>query len=755
MTMQSIRDAVALLKCHPAVSNVGDPVSTTSGIEVMATIEIELPSRLRAAGVTPEGIRAQEPCWFLFSEGWPLKAPSVWLREDFPLSLPHINPHRAGQRVNPCLFEGSLHEVLHRFGFERIVDQLSIWLTKAASGQLIDLAHGWEPTRRDESPSTVVFSAEEAIARTPQDGALLVSSGRYFTTDGNLWAVASDDLPAVDPNFTQAHKQHRDLQWSSGALPLFFLRCVDDAGVPRVVSDYTPESVVDLPTLLKKAGGLGARVDVLEAALQSFAFQMALLRPQIPAQAGNWALDVFAVVVLLVHRPASLVGSPGRDVEVLPYVVKYIFDEKTALAPISQAHPAFHAQCVTPALLSLASGLSSDGKRPRLAILGCGSLGSKVALHLGRTGAGNMAVVDNERFAPHNNARHALISSRSSALLPNKSLLIEHAMEGLGHRDCESFAIDAVKVLNEADTANRVLGTAEAVVIDTTASLRVSAAATLSKPLAALHSRRFAQAGMYAQGKVTYLLWEGVHRVVTADDLRSRLFELCRQDEGMRAILGGETSDPTRIFVGDNCRSLTMPMPDSTVSRAAALVSTQLEQWLVGPLPINGQLCYGIEDSTGVGMTWHREELLPTVVLPDTKEVGWTVRVLESVARCIDVDAKKWGRLETGGALLGHVSPITRIITVAGLVDAPSDSARSESRFILGTNELVSTLRQANQQSLGHLQFVGTWHSHPMGGPHSVLDRKTLRSIANEFAGMPAVSLVWTPSGFNCEVAIL
>jgi Prokaryotic homologs of the JAB domain len=194
-------------------------------------------------------------------------------------------------------------------------------------------------------------------------------------------------------------------------------------------------------------------------------------------------------------------------------------------------------------------------------------------------------------------------------------------------------------------------------------------------------------------------------------------------------------------------------MPDSTVSRAAALVSNQLEQWLVGFLPINGQLCYGIEDSTGVGMTWHREELLPTVVLPDAKEDGWTVRVLESVARCIDVDAKKWGTFETGGALLGHVSPITRIITVAGLVDAPSDSARSESRFILGTNELVSTLRQAHQQSLGHLQFVGTWHSHPIGGPHSVLDRKTLRSIANDFAGMPAVSLVWTPSGFKCEVA--
>lgn len=68
---------------------------------------------------------------------------------------------------------------------------------------------------------------------------------------------------------------------------------------------------------------------------------------------------------------------------------------------------------------------------------------------------------------------------------------------------------------------------------------------------------------MYSQGKVVYLFSEGTNRSVTTDDLRARLFELCRSDDELRKQLSGDSMDPSRIFVGDNCRSMTMPMADS------------------------------------------------------------------------------------------------------------------------------------------------------------------------------------------------
>lgn len=743
MGMQLMRDAVAILQRHPALKTVEQPVPVDGGVEVLVTIAVSLPSRFQADGVTPNGIRGEEPVWLVFPSTWPMRAPRVWLREDFPQDLPHINPHQAGQRVNPCLFEGSLDEVLHRFGLERIIDQLSDWLTKAASGELIDLGQGWEPTRRDFSPSTVVFSAESAIVKVPENGAVLAVQGQYFAHDEALHAVASESLEAWQPAFSRVGRELRNFKFALGELPFFFARCVDESGTPRVVSDYAPETVGDLESLLGKATSLGARAD-LEQSLKRYAQEMLLK--------GVWARDVLAVVVLLVHRPARLVGAPDRTVEMLPYVVRFAVNPRDPFAPIGDAHPAFHSHRVSPALLALASGLPIPSKRPKLAMLGCGSLGSKVALHLGRAGMGNMVFVDNEVVSPHNGARHALIPPRDAALNPNKVALMEGAFQQLGHDDCVSHPVDAADVLLDEGRADEVLGLGETVIVDTTASLRVAAAAAASLPLSKVPTRRLMQAGMYAQGKVAYLFAEGVARSVTADDLRACLFERCRHEPSLRKQLGGDGSDATRIFVGDNCRSLTMPMADSKVSRAAALVSGQLEHWLTGELPVLGQLCIGVEDAAGIGMSWVRDELQPSVVLHSYDEDGWTVRVLATVADTIEAEARRWGAAETGGALIGHLSRSTRTIIVAGMIEAPPDSKRSPANFILGTEGLVPALKAANTESLGHLHFIGTWHSHPMGGNHSGLDRDTLHRIAQEAQGLPAVSLVWTPQGLVVAV---
>ena len=67
-------------------------------------------------------------------------------------------------------------------------------------------------------------------------------------------------------------------------------------------------------------------------------------------------------------------------------------------------------------------------------------------------------------------------------------------------------------------------------------------------------------------------------------------------------------------------------------------------------------------------------------------------------------------------------------------------------------NGLAQALTEAHAASVGHLMFVGTWHSHPMGGNHSGIAKDTLRKIATDGRGLPAVSLVWTPQGLICAV---
>ncbi|WP_201722252.1 ThiF family adenylyltransferase, partial [Sulfitobacter sp. HI0023] len=41
--------------------------------------------------------------------------------------------------------------------------------------------------------------------------------------------------------------------------------------------------------------------------------------------------------------------------------------------------------------------------------LGCGSLGSKIAMHLARSGRAPISVIDNDTMEPHNYARHSCL----------------------------------------------------------------------------------------------------------------------------------------------------------------------------------------------------------------------------------------------------------------------------------------------------------------------------------------------------------
>ena len=151
-------------------------------------------------------------------------------------------------------------------------------------------------------------------------------------------------------------------------------------------------------------------------------------------------------------------------------------------------------------------------------------------------------------------------------------------------------------------------------------------------------------------------------------------------------------------------------------------------------------------------MEWTRVSLGPTTVLEVADDGGWNIRILHPVVQAIQADALRWSSLETGGALVGRISFENRTITIAGIVDAAPDSIREAARFVLGTKGLVQNLRMAYETSLGYLTFIGTWHSHPKGGAHSRVDRNTLSDIAEDAGGLPAVSLVWTPTGLRCAV---
>jgi integrative and conjugative element protein (TIGR02256 family) len=516
------------------------------------------------------------------------------------------------------------------------------------------------------------------------------------------------------------------------------------------VGHYQPETVCDLQALIARATACGIDSNALSQALDGY-YRRSVIRTNDGQDPTRWQYGMYAVVVLLVQRSAQLIGSPGRSVEVLPYVVRYQISANKPLEQNSSVHPAFHVHALSPALLAMTSGFAAAVTLKQVVILGGGSLGSKVGLHLGRAGCGNVTFVDKESMSPHNLARHALLQLHIDGVPQHKGHRMKAAFEELSHRRTRAFDADVVQVLTDPAQFKAVIPEEATVIVEATASLKVLAAETISSPLNG-SAARLVRIAMFGQGRCAFMLLEAPGRLCRVDDLTAALFEHCRFDARLRAQIIGENTDSTRVFVGDNCRSLTSPMSDSTVSRAASLVGLQLERWLVDGMPEEDRLCVGMADTTGIGMSWESVTLGPTRVLDVAEDGGWQVRVLHPVVQAIDRDVRQWLPKETGGALLGRISYQTRTITIAGMIDPPIDSIRERARFVLGTKDLIGSLRDANRDSVGHLAFVGTWHSHPNGGQHSGIDRETLRHIAEDAGGLPAVSLVWTPTGLTCAV---
>jgi len=164
----AVQDALYALTHHIGVVRVGEIEQHEMWHLVDVDLAVQLPSRAIANGVSASGVRAIETLHLQFPPDYPLRGPAPFLRVDFPTHFPHINPHKSGQRVPPCIFEGSLHELFHRFGIDGVIDQLLDWLNKAAAGQLIDLNQGWEPTRRISNDITFALLVQHPFCNFPE-----------------------------------------------------------------------------------------------------------------------------------------------------------------------------------------------------------------------------------------------------------------------------------------------------------------------------------------------------------------------------------------------------------------------------------------------------------------------------------------------------------------------------------------------------------------------------------------------------------
>ncbi len=745
----TILRALALVSAHPAVSDVGTPslVDGSGTVAVDVTFDVNLPNSWRRAGESPSRVRLQEVVRIAFPSGFPLEAPEVSLRPDFNRNLPHMQPWLTDGRPVPCLYDGDLAELLHHEGLAGILNQTAVWLERAALGMLIDPKQGWEPVRRDSFADDLVADAEGLRRLVDRKGGYRFFELDYLRMEANGSSVIHGHISGVSPKLNTDTVPRLFGETPAAADTLRRGRSLGLVVWPGklpsgklVISDvYLPETVTTIAELKQRAELYGCAREL------DTAFNW-LKRCLSGYTGGPFPL----AVVLLARRPCNVIGSQS-PIELCPYVVDIRSPDLFAEGEATPPRPAAHRHAVSRALLAQMADGAATSERPRWTLIGAGSLGSKLALHLARAGNGPEVVIDKSSMAPHNAARHALIPTTGDMQIhwmDAKARLLCDALKGL-QQEAAPVVANVASILSSKEQVRRAWSKRSWTVVNATASLVVREALASSNLL----PTRVVETSLFAGGLIGIITAEGPGRNPNTADLMAESYALLHEDPAAAGAIFGDNAAASRQALGQGCGSMTMAMSDGRLSLFAAGMSEYLLRRQREGLPENGgEVLIGRLSDDGLGLVWHVHPVSPVAEVSTTNGEAWRVHVHPRALAKIQEETARWPTSETGGVLVGRVSEASHTFHVVDVLDAPEDSHRSPNEFVLGTKGLRQKLTSYSEGVGWSLFCLGTWHSHLSASGPSLTDRATATAVS--IARLtPAVLLIHTPTGFHALFA--
>jgi len=699
MTKTAVQEAHKWAKEHVAIHEVSDLQTDSDGLFLFtATFRVHLPSRFAKRGETRHGVRALEPVTFLFSPTFPYRAPILRLRDDFCRDFPHINPNETW--VSPCVYEGDLSELIQQpRWFDGLLDQIADWLSKAASDDLMNMRQGWEPMRTDECHGMLIDDWETRQHVFDGADSPCLHHSSYLQND-------KGEYSAIILQRVSGKLNSKTLSAGNTSVAIFL-----STPLGKTVDRYLPCCISGLDDL--EVLGVSFGIADFGTSLKKLRRKLEFLGRKI------------LFVVLAVRRPVPLIGSPYA-IEFLSFALRWSIQtkKKRGKTRTYRVQILSNLNRCTPALLQRFSG--SVATKDRVCIIGCGSLGSKICMHLARGGQDRMLLIDNDVFMPHNNSRHTLIGQT----LGYKSKCLS--------ADLKKMGIEAEPVVGDIRTSSHAIPS-NAVVIDATASVPVRNFLAKTPK-----GRTVINCSLYSHSRLGALCIEGPEHNPRIDDLVLSLLKSAMEEPDLKNKLLEDSLE--RQSTGQGCGSLSIVSPDSRISIVAAGMASRIQRHFTAASQA-GEVTLGRVGESDMEISWDARPLGPTISLQDAFGEGWEVRLLDGVEAEMERTSRRDSPNETGGVLIGHVSYVNKSMTVVDLIAAPEDSVKKPGLFVLGTAGLKKAIRRIEEVSKGVFTYLGTWHSHPGGGRQSDTDKETLMQITFLRDYEPTACLIWTPSG--------
>ncbi len=699
-------------------------------------LNVEMPTTFRVDGKSPTGVLRRETVVAKLDASYPWSSPLLYLRQDFPRDFPHLQPGPLTSPPRPCLIDGSQSEYFFQFGLVELgvfglIDQLVRWLQRAAEGTLIEHGRGWEPTLRRELNDYVIIDAENCRSIINRNGGHRVLKARFRQwTDSPQFTVvdvSSEQIPLKRDDKSLFGRSKEGNHYSGSTVGCIIWPDKLPSGANFIADCYLPETIDSYAAFL-------ARADELNCGRSFRAFMASLEHSW-----TGYVLDVPVPIpiVLCARRPCPLTGS-ASDIELLPYMVNiHAAKGRSSLLANADAEPVAPASQIDTTNPVLFRNITGAPAIAPVAVIGAGSVGSKIAVHLARSGVSMTAVSDQASLRPHNMARHGVIRN---VFAGNKASEVAQDLKQLGQVPAV-YEEDLLKNIPDRQARKSILPANTAYAINTTASLGVREALSALTPDQL--KARLAEVALFGRGEGGFLLVEGHAHNPTLSDAIAELYASLGSDR-LRQLMFDPSYGLTEVQIGQACGSLTMPMTDMRLSAMTAVLTEEF----VAAAKANendGLIVTGVRAADSPDTHWVRQPVRPFETVEIEGSRGWTLRISQRVHARVREEAKLYPGVETGGVLIGMCSARLKVVHAVDLVPAPPDSERSATHFVLGTKGLKAAILDRHRASGGSLFDVGTWHTHLSDFGPSELDRSTAKTLASE-RPPPSILLIVAPT---------
>ncbi|MCT3800781.1 ThiF family adenylyltransferase [Elizabethkingia anophelis] len=685
-------------------------------IAIPVEINVDLPS---LGNFQDLDIRAIEPIILVFDLiNYPVSAPRVYTdRFDFPKNnLAHLYVAVNNRPPAFCYVRGNADEWYANKRIEDLVIRIGNWLRDAATGELSENGNQFEPLRLEGYLGSVIYDYDTILTAIHENAAIKL--GERFTialfervnsdarnTYKFVQLITNTNALTTIKEVDEERKKEKE---SIARRKYYFgyILWADDSTVRNDYEINIPRSWEEFKIFCEY---YGIKYDEFEKFIAQY----------------NYINEfIYFPVIIGISRPHQLIGySSNIEFINLRFKVESQDLKDGKIVNNITIDMLSHNQPLTRKLATQISD-SNVSLENRSIVFGCGAIGSKIVMHLARSGQTNLTLIDPDYISPHNLVRHALFGEDEGA----------GKADALKEKIKKIYPSEKLGIVSGASLKDGLIDKKETFekyhwILDFTASEAFFNKLALLK---SIDSAKLASASISDFGNLGIMYKEGEQRNPRIDDLQAYLYSMCQSDENINNWLKNEqvkaSSNNVIIQVGVGCNSETTILADDKISSHASYFSGALKREMTQPSKEGSIYLHRIKEKEDYNIETQVVKVNPFRIFQAINDPSWTIRFKAEVIEHLEHEFSAAQTNETGGVFVGICNYKTKTIHVTGSVTAPVDSTANSTQFIRGYSGLAEHISEIEHNSGGQIGYIGEWHTHP-DGPNG-LSRQDIASVA-------------------------